>query len=933
VDEIFVGRGVELEILRRCLEQSFNGVPHTVLVEGVAGVGKTALIDASLLGMDRQRVLRGSGDELEVGLSYGLLSQLITEAASRLPPDMALLGTERVLRKEPLHVGAALVKLIDWLQGEGPIVVVVDDVHWGDVPSLQALGFALRRLHLGRVLAVFASRDDNTEHLPASIRGLLARRTSARLRLRGLNVEELRTLSAALGAGRLSERAAQRLHNHTNGNPLHARALLEEIPVGVLHHSAHPLPAPRSFSMLVLARLAACSPEAERLVVSAAVLGTSCPLALASRLADITEPLRALEQAVAAHLLQDHSAATERLIIFPHPLIRAAIYHDLGADRCASLHARAARLVDNESIALTHRVAAASGADPVLAAEIAALADRQGAEGSFSAAADNLLAAATLTPSSMEREQWVLKAVNFLLAGDRASDASALADEVACFTDSAHRNYVLARVAIVAGRYADAERLLLAAWRDEDLASEEPLSSEIIEQLALCNLLAGREDPAAGWARQALTSDRFESRDTNRQNGNSREPPRVSGDLCEASPTLLYATSRLPPPDCTVTDRPGSIGVKRRIWRAIARAWADDLVAARDELTSTLVSCQGQSWSLPWGLIGLGFLVETEYRLGAWDDAIAHADFAVSIVRETSQEWLAPFIHAVAALPLAARGVRKLAATHVNEAAATLDTLGSQTTTVWIATALALVALTEEDNERFAAAMKPLYRLSASAAVHQPGWAPWQALYVEALLRRGRCGEAEAVLVPFEAVAIAHGRRSLLVAAQRARGALEATRGNQDRAASAFQAGLEHVAGLPLPFEQALLEAAYGRHLRHAGHHHEATTRLRAARSRFAELDARPFLERCDQELSLCSPTPQELGITGTTALTPQELAVARLVGAGHTNRQAAAALVVSVKTVEYHLGNTYAKLGVSSRTQLALALRQNPKIAGVDAT
>ena len=97
------------------------------------------------------------------------------------------------------------------------------------------------------------------------------------------------------------------------------------------------------------------------------------------------------------------------------------------------------------------------------------------------------------------------------------------------------------------------------------------------------------------------------------------------------------------------------------------------------------------------------------------------------------------------------------------------------------------------------------------------------------------------------------------------------------------------------------------------------------ARARFAKLDARPFLERCDRELTGCDRTLPKRTAGPRNSLTPQELAVARLVAAGRTNRETAAALVVSVKTIEYHLGNTYTKLGVTSRTQLALVLRQDP--------
>jgi DNA-binding CsgD family transcriptional regulator len=116
------------------------------------------------------------------------------------------------------------------------------------------------------------------------------------------------------------------------------------------------------------------------------------------------------------------------------------------------LHARAARLVQSKPAALRHRVAAADGSDPELAAEVTALAEKQAAAGSWTAAADNLLAAATLACTPAEREKSVLKAVDFLMLDGNATEATALADEFATFEDGTPRDHVLARMAEAADR-------------------------------------------------------------------------------------------------------------------------------------------------------------------------------------------------------------------------------------------------------------------------------------------------------------------------------------------------------------------------------------------------------------------------------------------------------------------------------------------------
>ena len=923
MDEVFVGREVELGFLRGRLEETLQGMSQTVLLEGAAGIGKTALLEAFLARVGHHRVLRISGAEQEAGLAYGMVDQLVAETGQPPPQQLAGLGAERAADVEPLRIGGALVEMLGGLQADGQILVVLDDAQWGDVPSLQALAFALRRLRSSPVLALLSARDDRTDQLSASLHGLLTGPRTARLRLAGLCVEELRELSTALGTGSLSPRAAERLHEHTGGNPLHARALLEEIPAGVLHHRAGPLPAPRSFALLVLARLAECPPDAENLVVAASVLGTICPLWLASLLGEVTDPLKALEQAAAAHLLRDHPTAIERLIAFPHPLVRAAIYHDLGPARRAGLHAQAAQLVESEPAALRHKVAAACGPDPELAAEVAALAGRQAAAGSWTAAADNLLATATLAATPAERQKSVLTAIDYLRFGGNEAEAFALAGGFATFAKGAPRDFGQTRLPATFGHQACAGYLLAGACQQDEPGSQPKLAAAISRQLGMCRLLDAHGEAAAAWARQALAAPPHPQAAAEPHDIHPSRWPISGGLPGGCGPIPLPQPTR--PPELPYLDAssPISSGSYRRICHGIARAWADDLPGARNDLTPALTACQRHRPPLPWALIGLGFLAETEYRLGAWDDAIAHAELAVSIVQGTGENWLAPFIHAVATFPLAARGARQAAAAHATEAAR-LQLAGTENGSIWVATAHVLLARAEGDDQRVASVLEPLH-LPASDAAHEPGWQPWQALYAETLVSLGSRRQAEAVLAPFEALAAACGRRSALVAAARARGTLEAAHGHPERADAAFRAGLQHVADLSLPFERALLETAYGRYLRRAGRNDEAAVHLQAARTWFAQLDARPFLQRCERELTACHGTSPKRLAGPRTSLTRQEQAVARLVADGYTNRETAAALVVSVKTIEYHLGNAYAKLGVTSRTQLALALRQDP--------
>jgi ATP/maltotriose-dependent transcriptional regulator MalT len=139
MDEVFVGREAELAFLRGRLEETLNGMSRTVLLEGAAGVGKTALLNAFHARAGHHRVLRISGAELEAGLAYGVLDQLVAETGQPPPERLAGLGAERAAYVEPLRIGSALVEMLSRMRDGGQMLVVLDDAHWGDVPSLQGL--------------------------------------------------------------------------------------------------------------------------------------------------------------------------------------------------------------------------------------------------------------------------------------------------------------------------------------------------------------------------------------------------------------------------------------------------------------------------------------------------------------------------------------------------------------------------------------------------------------------------------------------------------------------------------------------------------------------------------------------------------------------------------------------------------------------------
>ncbi|TMR95944.1 helix-turn-helix transcriptional regulator [Nonomuraea basaltis] len=920
-DEQFVGRCRELAVLHAQLGRVCEGRSSLVVLEGPAGIGKTALAGEFLAAIENAIVLDVSGEEGEAELPYGVLGQLgaqaqpVPEVLARLP------GPGAPAQPDPLVVGAALLELLGQLQRTAPVVIAIDGAGWADLPSLHALTFALRRLRTDRVLAILIARESDDPRLPDGLRRLLRSSAALRLPLSGLSTRELQALSARLGPVRLTPQAAERLHEHTNGVPLHARALLQQVRAETLADVDAPLPAPRAYTTLVLDRLGRCGTAAQRLMTAAAVLGTSAPVHLVARMAELAEPLPALEQATGAGLLVEWRTGAGVSLGFPNPLVRAAIYHDLGPATRRRLHLLAADLADDVVHRLHHRLAAADQVDEELVREVARIGRRQATAGRWSSACGCLTRAVQLTGEGSARDRLIAEAVEALLAAGRPLDAGALAAQVAPAADPAVRDYALGSVALVAGRLEEAVRQLGNAW--SHAACDPRLAAGIAGRQAMASLLHGDGPAAVQWAERATTgtpsppqpppsgdqiSDGARASGAESSGGGElvRFARLVGLGLAGKVEEGLGASGELPTP---AQGAPGELDAL--LGRGMLRLWADDLAGAHDDLLGVLtVSAEG---SAPFQLLVATALAQAEYRLGRWDEAAAHAEIGASTADDFGQVWLASYAHAVAALVPAARGEWERALTHVRAARAAChpDNLPAQVST---AGADALTATARGDHEAAITALMPLTRTDLPG---EPSIVLWRTLLADALVNAGRLEEAEAVLVPCELLALERERRSALAAVARARAGLLAARHEPVEAESSYQVALGHSAKIDMPFEEARIQLAYGTFLRRRGRRAAAAEQLEAAQLTLSRLGALPYLEQCDLELAASGRAVLRPQDTASLGLTPQEHTVAVLISKGLTNRQAARKLVLSVKTVEYHLSHIYTKLGITSRTAL----------------
>jgi DNA-binding CsgD family transcriptional regulator len=924
-DGLFVGRSDELNFLHAQLDNVRGGASRLILVEGAAGIGKTALVRRFLAGGKEITLLQASGAEEESILAYGVLCQLISAARAAAPdaafPYTGPSGPDPGEHLNPLTAGSALLNLLGKLQSTGPaaLVVAVDDAHWADVPSLQALTFAIRRLGVDRVLGILVTRDASDARLPDGLRRVLASHKTRRLMVEGLAAADLCTLSSAFGVPALSPRAAVRLRAHTRGNPLHARALFEQVPMDVLSDLQVALPAPRSYSLLVLARLARCGDNAQRLVGAASVLGLSAPLHLAAQLAGTDDPLPLLEEALRAGLLREEPGAGQGPVAkFPHPLIRAAVYQDLGPARRSRLHEQAAGLVTDDLSALRHRLEAAIGPDPRLADELAALARHHVAAGLWATGGTLLSQAARLAITDAERQRLSVEAIEALLFAGQIDEASAVVAELPRTADPAVRGYAAGHMAAVTGRVPEAIGLLTGAWQSCGRDARPWLAARIAEQLACLAARQAQGPQAAAWAARALVFS------AHRPGTDLIQCTRLMGlGMGGAIAEGLALTTGLPHPALApVADLDALLG------RGLLRTWADDLSAAVRDLLGVLAASQDRS--VPFRLLAAAALGQAEYRLGYWDDAILHAEMATSIARDAGQIALVPMSATVTALAFAAKGDWEDAAASVSAAHGSAERIGGLSGLVYAASADAHLAAAQGDPRRVVTALLPLLDVEAGNGIYEPGVMSWQDLLIDALTASGEPDRAQSILIPYEALAAARRRHSTLANACRARGNLSLARHDPAGAEAAFKTGLQHAAKVSLPFDVARLELAYGAFLRRTGKRAAAAQHLQAARITLTRLGAHPYLARCGNELAACGHTPSGDLPTFPLGLTSQEHAIAQLASKGLTNRQIARDLVLSVKTIEYHLSHAYAKLNVASRVALAAVLAGDLEGSGV---
>ena len=343
----------------------------------------------------------------------------------------------------------------------------------------------------------------------------------------------------------------------------------------------------------------------------------------------------------------------------------------------------------------------------------------------------------------------------------------------------------------------------------------------------------------------------------------------------------------------------------------------DDLEGARRDLEA--LDRNSPSDLAPQRLLGMGVLAEVNYRLGRWDSSLSIAEQAISLAEDGEQRWVQGYLHAAAGLVPAGRGWWPRAEDHLARGRQLAEELEDPATWAVCESLAAHLATCRSEPEQVVKECEVLRALGAGL-LDEPGWLNWPVQFGSALVLLGRLDEAEEELARLGEVAAERGSRSRLAGLARVEGELATALRDHARARMSFERALE-LAPHADALEQAVLCTSYGRFLRRRGERRAARAQLEDARDRLQALGATPFIAACIDELAACGVTAHAARPSAMDDLTPQEQVIVRLACQGLANREIAQELVLSVKTIGYHLGNAYSKLGVHSRSQLVARL------------
>ncbi|MGE3288667.1 MAG: AAA family ATPase [Pseudonocardia sp.] len=900
------GRDAERAAIAALLDGARAARGGSLVVHGLPGVGKSALLAEAAAVADGMQVLRTQGVESESPLAFAALHRLLRpvgSAVGRLPPRQA-----RALRAafgeedggpdiDRFAVFLGVLSLLAEVAVDAPVLAVVDDAHWLDDASAAALLFAARRVSAERIALLFAARDGDVRRFESDLPTLPVAGLGAADAVALLTERAGVPVPAAVGA---------RIVALTGGNPL----ALAELP-GVLatHQLSGEAPLPSRLPVSdgverVFLDRARRLPDPARTLLLVAAADDSGRIATVQKAASVLGiGGSALDAVEASGLLRIRDGEVE----LRHPLVRSAVYTAATSTARRRAHRALAEVLDGDR-RTWHRAAAAEDVDVQVADDLEGVAARARGRGGQEAASAALERAAELTPPGDGRVRRRHAAAFAAWLGGRPLRARMLADAALAEASDPHLRadvaLLRARVEWNTGSLDLGHRMVLTAAGEIAPADLERARELGMFAAALASVGAAGgagPDPAA----LVPPADEHSSTRVRCVDGLLRGLTGVAhrdwGDAAQHLRAALVVSAELDPAEFDAAEQ----DVLPNLAIGAMHLHDDD---ALGDLYGRLLTRARAAGATIMVLYALGRRALTLISTGRWARARADLAEARLLADGIGRPGLAALPAALTALLAALRG--EIGGDDVDALLADVDRLAARPA----GTVTHLVHDVAAWTRGLAAADDPATALHHLERMSLPVTQQLAALdRLDAAARAQRHDLAATWIA--DLTRFADGTGSPWAAAVTAHG--QALLAPHDEAERHFRTALAHHSRSPRPVDAARTRLALGEHLRRARRRVDARAELRGALTVLDDVGAGPWAERARRELRASGETARRRDTTAETALTPQELQVAALVADGMSNREVAGRLFVSPRTVDFHLRNVFTKLAISSRGEL----------------
>jgi DNA-binding CsgD family transcriptional regulator/tetratricopeptide (TPR) repeat protein len=905
---MLVGRDAERAAIDALLDGARASRGGTLVLRGEPGIGKTALLEDARNRATGMRVLGARGVESESELPFASLHQLLRPVLNHLerlpaPQEAALrgaLGLDRGEAEERFLVSAACLSLLSEIAERRPVLCLVDDAHWLDSASADALLFAARRLDADRVAILFAAREGD-------VRGFETGDVPS-LVVAGLDDETSATLLSRV-AREAVEPVRRRLIEQARGNAL----ALVELPTALsaaqlAGHEPLPeaLPLTRHLESIFLERVHRLTHEAQYMLLLAAANDTEDAILFIQAAEVLGADPWALDTAEHEGLVIAHGNRLQ----FRHPVVRSAVYEAASSSRRREVHRALAEALAGDDDHADRRAwhLAASVLEPdedvVRALEDAAARAEQRA--GYMAAARAFARAAELSSDRQARGRRLVRAaraariagaddyaVVLVRRADPLVDDVLLEAELALAVGSAECRRGrpmdgLPRLLEAAGKVAKrdpAKAVELLIWATGAASvGGDPAARAEVSRLAEEIVAAGGDDEAVSVAQALAAHARARDGDTSAGAARLEDAYAWAATSDDAQHVYMVSLAAI------------YLGDNQRFATLINRATS--LARARGEF-GILVEALSMSAS-------------QHHVAQRFDEAALAAGEALRFARELGAANATATPLGILAFAAAIRGDDDEARRQSGEMLELAAAHGLSARATYAVYVLGMVELGRgrwaEALEHFRVVADP--RPDVGDAFLAKGAVPD---IVEAALRAGHPGEAREALSAFEEWAPDSSYPWVQARLSSCRALLadgeEATAHHEEALRLGAEGG---------PFDLARIRLLYGEHLRRERRRNAARMQLRAALEGFERLRAEPWAERTRRELRASGETTRRRDPSTLDQLTPQELQISRFVAQGLANKEVAAQLFISPRTVDHHLRNVFAKLGITSRLQLA---------------